>query len=120
MICDGLISGHLGLDLVRPFVDPADEVLRLAEADFPQEIRDAARADAGLAVHDDLVGRAELVHPRRNLGYRHQDRLVQAGDLPFHRLPATEEGDPRCPARAPPPTPRRAPAPLPQPFPMLP
>src|SRR3989454_2412632 len=93
MICDGLISGHLGLDLVRPFVDPADEVLRLAEADFPQEIRDAARADAGLAVHADLVGRAELVHPRRTLGYRHQDRLVQAGDLPFHRLANVEEAD---------------------------
>src|SRR5437867_3215810 len=93
MICDSLISGHLGLDLVRPLVDPADEILRLAEADLPQEVCDAARADAGLAVHDDLVGRAELVHPRRNLGHRHQDRLVQAGNLPFHRLANVEEDD---------------------------
>src|SRR5213594_3200252 len=94
MICDrGLVTGHLGLDLVRPFVDPANEVLGFAEADFPQEVRDPARADAGLAVHDDFVGRAELVHSGRNLGHRHQDRLVQAGNLPLHRLSNVEEDD---------------------------
>src|SRR3989475_10217085 len=85
------VSGHLWLDLVSPLVDPADQVLRLAEADFPQEVRDPARPDAGLAVHDDLVGRAELIHAGGNLGDRHQDRLVQARDLPFHRLSDVEK-----------------------------
>src|SRR5881409_441254 len=93
MICDGLISGHLGLDFLRPFVDPADEVLGFTEPNLPEEVRDPARADAGLAVHDDFVGRAELVHSGRNLGHRHQDRLVQAGNLPLHRLSNVEEDD---------------------------
>src|SRR2546422_11378448 len=67
MICDGLISGHLGLDLLRPFVDPADEVLGFTEPNLPEEVRDPARADAGLAIDDDFVGRAELIHSGRNL-----------------------------------------------------
>src|SRR5439155_13954066 len=93
MICDGLISGHLGLDLLRPFVDPADEVLGFTEPNLPEEVRDPARADAGLAIDDDFVGRAELVHSGRNLGHRHQDRLVQASNFPFHRLSNVEEDD---------------------------
>src|SRR5213594_1134992 len=93
MICDGLISGHLGLDLLRPFVDPADEVLGFTEPNLPEEVRDPARADAGLAIDDDFVGRAELVHTGRNLGHRHQDRLVQASNFPFHRLSNVEEDD---------------------------
>src|SRR2546428_11566029 len=93
MICDGLISGHLGLDLLRPFVDPADEVLGFTEPNLPEEVRDPARADAGLAIDDDFVGRAKLVHSGRNLGHRHQDRLVQASNFPFHRLSNVEEDD---------------------------
>src|SRR5207247_11274460 len=63
MICDGgLVARHLGLDLVRPLVDSAGQVLHLAHAEVPQEVRDAAGWNAGPAVHDDFVGSAELVH----------------------------------------------------------
>src|SRR6266705_1012445 len=89
----GLVARHLGLDLVRPLVDSAGEVLHLAEAKVPQEVRDAAGANAGLAVHDDFVGRAELVHAGGHLGHRHEDRLVQPRNLPFHRLADVQEHD---------------------------
>src|SRR6266487_4189763 len=88
-----LVPGHLGLDLVGPLVDPADEVLHLAEPELPKEIRDAPGPSARLAVHDDLVGGAELVHTRGHLRDGHEDRPVQPRDLPFHRFPHIEEDD---------------------------
>src|SRR2546428_1391526 len=91
LVAGELVSRHLGFDFLRPLVDPAHEVLHLPEADLPEEVRDPPGADAGLAIHDDFIRGAELVHPARNLRDGHQDGLVEARDLPLHRLAHVEQ-----------------------------
>src|SRR3989475_1685183 len=91
LVAGELVSRHLGFDFRRPLVDPAHEVLHLAETDFPQEVRNPAGSDAGVAIHDDFIRGAELVRPARNLRDGHQDGLVESRDLPFHRLAHVEQ-----------------------------
>src|SRR6266508_1830976 len=93
MPCSPSVPRHLGLDAFGPLVDPAHEVLHLSEAEIAEEVRDPTGPDARLAVHDDLVRRAEFVDPRRYLHDGHEDRLVEMGDLPLHRLADVEEDD---------------------------
>src|SRR2546426_732634 len=85
------VPRHLGLDPVRPFVDAADEVLHFAEAELSEEVRDPAGTCAGLAVHHDLVRGAQLVDPSRDLCDGHEDRVIEARDLPLRRLADIEE-----------------------------
>src|SRR5437899_4511857 len=88
------VPRHLGLDPLRPFVDAADEVLHFAEAELSEEVRDPSGTRAGLAVHHDLVRGAQLVDPIRNLCDGHEDRTIEARDLPLRRLADIEED--RC------------------------
>src|SRR5439155_1747020 len=85
------ISRHFGFDFFRPFVDAADEVLRLAEAQLPKEVRDASGTDSGLTVHDNLIRGVQLIHPSGDLSHRHQDGPIEVGDLPLHRFAKVQE-----------------------------
>src|SRR5438552_613917 len=88
------VPRHLGLDPLRPFVDAADEVLHFAEAELSEEVRNPAGTCAGLAVDHDLVRGAQLVDPSRDLRDGHEDRMIEARDLPLRRLADIEED--RC------------------------
>src|SRR5207245_8985823 len=85
------VPRHLGLDPLRPFVDAADEVLHFAEAELSEEVRDPAGTCAGLRVHHNLVRGAQLVDPIRDLCDGHEDRVIEARDLPLRRLADIEE-----------------------------
>src|SRR2546422_1366632 len=85
------VPRHLGLDPLRPFVDAADEVLHFAEAELSEEVRDPSGPCAGLAVHHNLVRGAQLVDPIRDLCDGHEDRVIEARDLPLRRLADIEE-----------------------------
>src|SRR3989442_4773186 len=80
------VPRHLGLDPLRPFVDATHEVLHFPEAELPEEVRDPAGTCAGLAVHHDLVRGAQLVDPSRDLCDGHEDRVIEARDLPLRLL----------------------------------
>src|SRR2546427_10176560 len=62
LVAGELVSRHLGVDFLRPLVDPAHKGLHLTETDFPQEDRNSPGGDAGLAIHYDLIPGAELCH----------------------------------------------------------
>src|SRR5256886_15391395 len=87
------IPRHFGFDFFRPFVDAADEVLHLTEAQLPKEVRDASGADSGLTVHDNFIRGVQLIDPTGDLSHRHQNGPIEVGDLPLHRFTNVQEDD---------------------------
>ena len=83
---NSLVDRQAGIHFLRPGVDPALQVLHLAEAGAEQQLQGARRARAGLAEHDHLLGAVQLGEAGGQLPQRDQRGALEARDLQLVRL----------------------------------
>src|SRR5215472_5606230 len=81
-----LIARYRRINFLRPPVDSAREVPDFLETRVPQELNSLGAAAAGLAMHDDLVGRRELVDSLGKLAQRDLHGFRNGRDFDLVRL----------------------------------
>ncbi len=85
------IASHRRVHLLRPGVDPAHQVLHLAEPHRAEELHRLGAPAAHAAVHHDLVRRVQLRNALGQLAERDEDAPLDPGDLRFLGIADVED-----------------------------
>src|SRR5947208_11575600 len=88
-----LISWHAGINLLGPEVNPSFEVLDFFKPGFSELLDGFSAPATHFAMDYNLVGAIQLMHARRDLTQRNQDRVGQAADFIFVRLTNIHDGE---------------------------